>query len=248
MQLTTEQHASYERDGFLAIDRLVDDDTIAALRSAYDELLERDVPTEGDRMLGGITRQLMMPSMAHSTFASNAAVDAALEIASGVFGTEAVHFFDMLIYKPAGHPHETPWHQDMSYAGMPVAKAGQRIPLETIQFWVAVDDADEENGCMHFVPGVQREPLREHVVASGDPNDGGRLLALSDPAKQLDLSTVVPAPLRAGGATMHSYGTPHYTPPNRSVDRPRRAYIFNLATKGTLEAMMRGPRPDDAAT
>jgi hypothetical protein len=84
--------------------------------------------------------------------------------------------------------------------------AGRRIPLETVQFWVAMDDV-------------------------------GRLLALVDAASQLDLDAVVPAPLRAGGATMHSYGTPHMSTPNRSADRPRRAYIFNLASERGLRSM-----------
>ena len=237
MRLTDEQLTRYEQEGFLAIERLVDDATLRTLRDAYDDVLDRDVPAEGDRMLGGITRQVMMPSTAHPAFDSNAAIDAAMEIAAGVFGTQAVRFFDMLIFKPALHPHETPWHQDMAYASMPTASAGRRIPLETIQFWVAIDDADEVNGCMHFVPGSHLEPLLEHVVAGGEPTDPARLLALPDPAAQLDLDRVVPVPLHAGGATMHSYGTPHMTPPNRSTDRPRRAYIFNLASGRGLHSM-----------
>lgn len=237
MRLTDEQQSRYQRDGFLAIEELVDRETLETLRAAYDDVLAAD--SAGDRMLGGITRQVMMPSTAHPAFDANPAVVAATEIAEHVFGTRAFRFFDMLIYKPAGHPHETPWHQDMSYAEMPVAPAGQPIPLDTIQFWVALDDVDEENGCMHFVPGVHEDPLLEHLVASGDPNEPSRLLALVDPQNQVDLATVVPAPLRAGGATMHSYGTPHYTPPNRSVDRPRRAYIFNIASERGLREMVK---------
>jgi ectoine hydroxylase-related dioxygenase (phytanoyl-CoA dioxygenase family) len=238
VRLTDEQRTRYEQDGFLAIERLVDEDTLQALRDAYDDVLERDVPARGDRMLGGITRQVMMPSTAHPVFDANPAIDEATEIATDVFGTAAVRFFDMLIFKPAGHPHETPWHQDMAYADMPTAPAGRTIPLETIQFWVALDDVDEVNGCMHFVPGAHLEPLLEHVVAGGEPDDPARLLALTDAPRQLDLERVVPAPLRAGGATMHSYGTPHMTPPNRSADRPRRAYIFNLASERGLRSVV----------
>lgn len=239
VRLTVEQQVRYEQDGFLVIDRLVDDAMLQTLRAAYDDVLERDVRATGDRMLGGITRQVMMPSAAHPDFDANGAVDAAMEIACGVFGTAAVRFFDMLIFKPPGHPHETPWHQDMAYAGMPAAPAGRAIPLETIQFWVALDDVDEENGCMHFVPGAHLEPLLEHVVAGGEPHDPGRLLALADPSEQIELDRVVAAPLAAGGATMHSYGTPHMTTPNRSTDRPRRAYIFNFATDSWLRSLQR---------
>lgn len=237
MRLTDDQRARYEVDGFFVIERLADESTVKKLRAAYDDILTREEPAGGDRMLGGITRQVMMPSNAHPDFAANAVVDAAMEIASGVFGTPAHRFFDMLIYKPAGHPHETPWHQDMAYTGFPTAPVGIPIPLETIQFWVALDDVDQENGCMHFIPGVHVEPLLAHVVAAGEPDDPGRLLALSDPANQVPMDRIVVAPLSAGGATMHSQGTPHYTSPNRSTDRPRRAYIFNLASERELAAI-----------
>lgn len=231
--LTDAQISAYQRDGFLIIDKLVGGADLDALRVAYDEVLEAQIPLVGDRMLGGITRQVMVPSIQHPVFKENGALDAARGLLPSLLD-DAEFLFDMLIYKPPGHPHETPWHQDMAYAGKPFAKAGSRIILETVQFWLALDDVDEENGCMHFLPGHQTEPLLEHHIASGDPSDDGRLLAFVDPETQVDLTAAVAAPLRAGGVTLHSYGTPHYTPPNRSTDRPRRAYIFNFARGGAF--------------
>jgi ectoine hydroxylase-related dioxygenase (phytanoyl-CoA dioxygenase family) len=190
-------------------------------------------------MLGGITRQVMIPSSAHPVFDRNDVVRDAIQVGRQLFGTEAVHrSFDMLIYKPPGHPHETPWHQDQSYSKHPTAPAGTTCSLESLQVWVALDDADVENGCMHFVPGRHRDPMLEHRVASGDPQSDSRLLEIVDPARDLDLSSVVAAPLRAGGCTMHTQGTPHYTPPNRSADRPRRAYIFNVATSNGMRGLV----------
>jgi ectoine hydroxylase-related dioxygenase (phytanoyl-CoA dioxygenase family) len=227
MRLSDSEVQRWDEDGFLAIERFIEDDVVADLRAAYDDVLGGLVPAQGDRMLGGRTRQVMWPSQAHVTFQSNAALDAGHEIARQLLGS-AGFLFDMLIYKPPNHPEETPWHQDMSYSRQPFAPAGVKIPLSTIQFWIALDDADEENGCMQFVPGYHKQPLMEHRVAGQDPGDDSRLLELVDPEAQLDLSRVEAKPLRAGGATIHSYGTPHYTPPNRSSHRPRRAYIFNL--------------------
>lgn len=227
---------AWERDGFLVFDELVDGQDLADLRDAYDELLAVEALDELNRMLGGITRQIMMPSMLHSGFESNAALDAAAEMIEPIVG-ETVKVFDMLIFKPPGHPHETPWHQDVAYGGMPAAPAGTTIRSTMMQFWVALDDVDTENGCMHFVPGVHKQPSLPHVVAAGDPDDSARLLAIDDPESDLPLGTGVSAPLRAGGATVHGYGTPHYTPSNRSADRPRRAYIFNLASKAEFDGL-----------
>lgn len=237
VSLTDAQIRNYAQYGYLIIDRLLDASDVVRLREAYDEIIEYHVRAGGDRMLGGITRQIMRPSIEHRAFQGNAAVEAGMRIASQIFdASEPKLSFDMLIYKPPGHPYETPWHQDAAYAGLPMAPAGTCFSLRTIQFWVALDDVDQENGCMHFLPGYQREPLLEHTVVSGEPYDGGRLLALVDPINQVDLNASVAAPLKAGGATIHSYGTPHYTPPNNSLDRPRRAYIFTLHNKENFQS------------
>ena len=38
------------------------------------------------------------------------------------------------------------WHQDLMYWGIK--------PLEEVTVWVAIDDTDEENGGMKFLPGA----------------------------------------------------------------------------------------------
>lgn len=231
--LDADEVTAYRRDGFLVVDRLVGDDVLEELRVAYDEVMGAADDRRGADLLGGVTKQVMLPSQRHPVFERNGALEAARALLAPVLD-EPTLSFDMLIFKPPGHLHETPWHQDMAYSAMPFAPAGTPIPLQKIQVWLALDDVDAENGCMHFIAGRHTEPLLEHRVASGDPGDDRRLLALRDPAAQLDLSAAVAAPLRAGGATLHAYGTPHQTPPNRSADRPRRAYILNLVARDAL--------------
>jgi hypothetical protein len=227
---------AFWRDGFGVIDRLVDDAGVALLRRAYDEILDGVVSAPGDRYLGGITRQVKGPAQAHPVIDDNPALRAATELASELLGEQVTRFYDMLIYKAPGHPHSTPWHQDIGYFGRPVSAPGTPAVLHDLQFWVALDDVDVENGCMHFVPGCHRDPSLAHRVCAGDPDDEGRLIEITDAAEVLDLSTVVACPLRAGGATVHLPSTPHFTPPNTSIDRPRRAYIFNLAPKRFIAA------------
>ncbi len=228
ISLTAAQRDGFHTDGFVVLDELVDTGTVNMLRQAYDDLIDRRVLADGDGMLGGITRQVMLPSQADPRFHDNVALDAAVAVAQDLLGGPVERSFDMLIDKPPGHPHPTPWHQDMAYAKQPFAPPGTAVMHETVQFWIALDQVDEENGCMQFVPGVHRQPLLEHRVASGDPSASTRLLELVDPDSQLDLESVVTGALQPGGATVHSYGTPHHTPPNRSTSRARRAYIVNL--------------------
>ena len=228
--LAPSQVEAWRRDGFLVVYQFIDDATLTNLRMAYDRVLSRDVRLPGDAMLGDVIRMIEYPSSGDDTFAVNPAVELGIEYARTLLGRDDVaRVFDMLIYKPPGDLHETPWHQDAAYEEQPFTPAGTPIRRASIQFWIPLDDVDDDNGCMHFVPGYQHLPVMEHYVASGDPAAESRLLALTHPDKQLDLSRVVKTPIPAGGATMHARGTPHYTGPNRTVERPRRAYIFNIA-------------------
>jgi hypothetical protein len=133
--------------------------------------------------------------------------------------------FDMLIDKPAGTDKATPWHQDYASSKLPMAPIGKKIPENaSLTFWVALDDVDLANGCMHFLPGLHTGPLLPHSIVGGDPKDHSRLLALD----HVDTTQAVVCPLTAGGCTIHHSGTPHYTGPNLTRDRNRRAYIFSV--------------------
>ena len=122
----------------------------------------------------------------------------------------------------------------MSYISQPTSPPGLTIPNDTVlQFWLALDDVSEEMGCMEFIPGFHKQPMPEHYVASGDPNDEGRLLAIVDPGQQMDLESAVRCPLKAGDATVHGYATPHFTGPNRSADKDRPAFIFSFLKQET---------------
>jgi ectoine hydroxylase-related dioxygenase (phytanoyl-CoA dioxygenase family) len=228
--------ADFATRGFATVPDLVPAAALAPLRAAYDALLGCDPARRpGDRMLGGLTRQIMQPERAHPVFADNTALVAARAVAAALTGSEATElFFSMLIFKPPHHPHATPWHQDLAYAWTPVAPAGSWVPPNTVvQFWVALEDVDAAMGCMSFVPWERERPLLGHVVASGDPSSEGRLLAIPEPESSLDLASAVTCPLRAGSATVHAYTTPHHTGPNHS-ERGRRAYIISFADPDTL--------------
>lgn len=220
----------FRREGFLTFERLVDAETLERLREGYERILAREVMCKGDRKLGGLVRQVMCPEVECPLFTANPALDAGRAIAHEIFGAEPEAGFQMLIYKEPCQLNETPWHQDYAYVEMPYTPAGVEIPYDAaVMFWLALDDVDVENGCMHFVPGEHLKPLAPHHVASGDPEAPNRLLAIDEPGETLDLGRAVACPLPAGGATMHSPGTPHFTPGNRTKNRPRRAYIFNFS-------------------
>lgn len=233
-----DQIDAFEQNGYLAIPNLASAATVELLREAYDALLENAVNAATERKLGGRIRQIMFPSRCNAIFSNNTAVTKGRAIAAKLLRTQNPNaLFDMLIYKEPGQLTETPWHQDFAYTEMPFSPAGSQIPTRSIvQFWLALDDVDVENGCMHFIPRQHKAPLLPHYVAGGAPDDPGRLLAIKTPEDHLDLSQAIACPLFSGGATVHEYGTPHFTPGNRSRDRLRRAFIFNFARTSSVHA------------
>lgn len=230
MKLAPKQITRFKQDGFLAIPRLIDDTTLRTLRDHYDRFIRGEIECGQDnRLLGGQIHQVMHPSKHQAYFRDNPAIAAARSVAAqltGAPGGARIAFnYDMLIDKPAGTNKETPWHQDFAYAQMPVMPAGTPIPENAaLQFWLALDDVDVANGCMQFILGCHVGPLLEHHVVGSGAVDERRLLKTD----QVDSSRAVACPLHAGGCTVHHYGTPHYTGPNTTRDRNRRAYIFNL--------------------
>ena len=227
-------------NGFAVLPRLVDDACITSLRNIYDQLLAGEIDTRGSRdsYLGDVTRQLVGPEFCHPLFRDNEALDAGRSVISQLFDWEPAFLYSQLLYKPPGHPHETPWHQDAAYMEKPFASAGRPVAPISAQFWMALDDADEENGCMHFHPTVSEGKLLPHRVVSGAPDSDERLLGLVSASDYIDADKVTACPIQAGAATVHLGGTLHYTPANRST-RPRRAYIFNFTDQAYLQKLPR---------
>ena len=58
--------------------------------------------------------------------------------------------------KPAKSGAATPWHQDNG-----LWRDGETEPFN---FWMALDPAKRENGCLQFIPGSHKTEIVEHVL------------------------------------------------------------------------------------
>jgi phytanoyl-CoA hydroxylase len=141
-------------------------------------------------------------------------------IARRLSGAEHVRLWhDHALIKPHEDSKASPWHQDLPYWPMEAPRA--------LSCWLALDDVDETNGCMHFVRRSHTwgklEPI--NLVAPQD------IFALVPEPEGKDF-TPVPVPLKAGDCTFHNCLTFHYAPPNRGA-ADRRAFIIIYMPDGT---------------
>lgn len=78
----------------------------------------------------------------------------ALAALAGAIGIEAPLLLQsMYLFKQSLVGGEVGWHQDATYL--------RTDPPSVTGFWVALDDADRDNGCLIALPGAHRGPLRQ---------------------------------------------------------------------------------------
>ncbi len=115
--------------------------------------------------------------------------------------------------KPPGVGQPTPAHQDGFYFMLE--------PNEAVTMWLALEDVDEENGCVRYLPGSHLKGIRPH----------GRTQTLGFSQGLLDYSSEderneVAFPARAGDLLVHHALTVHRADGNRTRDRTRQALGF----------------------
>ncbi len=223
---------TFARDGFAALDGLTTADDIARVRSLLDPLFDR-FESLGDRAF-----DLAGPRAAGEAPKSPEVNEAAVlvpelretltyqrcrEVSRQLLGVPVGYQFDHAIYKPPHNQTPTAWHQDEAYNQEP-------IPLRSIHFWIPLQPATVENGCMWFMPGSHLGPLLTHRIASR--RGAGGTLAVDG----LDAAAAVACPLALGGATIHHPLTLHYTGANQSNDY-RRAWILHFGAFGKVRRL-----------
>jgi len=124
----------------------------------------------------------------------------------------------MYIFKQPRIGGEVRWHQDASYL---ISE-----PSSVIGFWVALEDARKDNGCLWLEPGGHNRPLSE--IYEVDPiTKEGVLRNLRKPDwPQQDEAIAVEVP--TGSLVIFSDHMPHYSSPNRS-EHSRQAFTMHFA-------------------
>jgi ectoine hydroxylase-related dioxygenase (phytanoyl-CoA dioxygenase family) len=225
--LTPQQIVQFHREGFLALQAITTPEDVAHIRELLDGLFARfdelpkdlaldlgDVKTHGGKQR---TPQINMASQFEPRLKETLYFRNAQAVAEQLLGQGASSSWDHAILKPPHNGRETPWHQDLSY---PSHSSGNWELLRMgCNFWMPLQDATVESGCMQFIPHSHLGNLQPHHPVGHDP----RVHTLM--TDKADASKAVPCPIPAGGCTIHLPKTMHYTAPN-DTDIPRRTYIL----------------------
>ncbi|RKU30750.1 hypothetical protein C6497_03465 [Candidatus Poribacteria bacterium] len=81
--------------------------------------------------------------------------------AADILGPDLLGLNNLYIWKPPEIGLGFPWHQDKWYFNHQY-KTGT-----TVATWTAIDDADEENGCLYVIPGSHKHGVKDHNELEG---------------------------------------------------------------------------------
>ena len=121
----------------------------------------------------------------------------------------------MYIFKPPRIGGEVVCHQDSTYI--------YTEPESCVGFWFALEDATLENGCMQFIPGGHKSPLRRRNYRRPD----GRLVTETLDDTPWPVEDLVPVEAEAGTLVVFDGRAPHLSAANRSP-RSRHAYTLHV--------------------
>jgi phytanoyl-CoA hydroxylase len=218
--LTVEQYVRFREEGFLIVRGVLNGDERQELLDHVDELVAED-------------RDLLRIHMLHREFEIDERYllhPRIVDVVAGLVGPDVLALQTMLFVKGPGSPGQG-YHQDSFHI--------ITEPDTLIGAWVALDRADEDNGCVWITSGSQNEPVYPdadeskghggdfhlediHAVSGADDpdesvNDLARLAAMY-PGER-------PAILDPGDAVFFGGHVLHRSHANRSGTRTRKAFV-----------------------
>jgi phytanoyl-CoA hydroxylase len=230
------QRARYDADGFLRIDSFAPASVGQAMLDDVVDVVRRH--DQGERIDDVVVLPEAQPGFTgdapedviskvfrlhrRPAFASFLRTDALLPIVTSLLGTDDVDcFLSQFIFKNPGAWGQ-PWHQDSYY--FPFTP-----PRPIVGLWLAVTEATLENGCLHVLPGSQREPVHEHIPDRRPGANYGYTEIVDH-----DMTAQVPVLMQPGDLLIFDSHLMHRSTDNVSTGI-RAAMVFHVAAAGTVD-------------
>ncbi len=226
--LSADQIAQFHKNGFLNGGVVLDDATVETLRAEVMRVIEArdrdDIPqpvlvrnlTEDAAPVWQIVN-IWQASEPFKALMSHPKITTG--IAQLTDATELRIWHDQIQYKPPTTGGVNMWHQDAPY--WPII-----APMTEVTAWVALDDADETNGCMSMIPGTHQWGNNIDFLHTLESYE-----AMPDTFAGRPLE-IVRCPVKTGEVHFHHALTWHGSHANTS-GRPRRAIALHYMTQET---------------
>ncbi|WP_163537528.1 phytanoyl-CoA dioxygenase family protein [Gracilibacillus sp. YIM 98692] len=228
IELSEEQINHYQENGFVQVDTVISSDEVEELRTYLDEVMNNESERSVQNSKKGaayykVLNQRVNTWRDHGGMAKFVLSERLAGMANQLIGHKGIRLFhDHALLKMPLDSKETPWHQDYPY--WPMKEPG------ALSIWLTLDDVDEQNGCMKFLPKTHKlKDLKAvDLVNSHDIFDDAKTKG-----QLLDKDRAVTVPLKAGSCTFHDGLTFHAAYSNQT-DKPRRVLAIIFMPDGTI--------------
>tara|TARA_B100000965_G_scaffold402505_1_gene428597 strand:+ start:1093 stop:1920 length:828 start_codon:yes stop_codon:yes gene_type:complete len=198
--LSSEQINQYKEDGYIAPINVLSREEAEEIRVEI-EIIEKKWPNE----LEGLGRNYIhLISPVFDKISHNSKI---LDAVEGIIGKNILICGTTLFIKNPDQKGFVSFHQDAKYIGLE--------PHNWVTAWIAVTDANEENGCMRMWKGSHKEDLRNHNQKFDEYN----LLTRGQTVENVPINETTPVVLKAGQLSLHHPKIVHGSGLNKSKDR-----------------------------
>ena len=198
--LSLEQINQYKEDGYIApIDVLTKDE--AEEVKGEIEYIEKKWPNEIEG-LGRNYVHLISPVL--DKVSHNSKI---LDVVESIIGKDILVCGTTLFIKNPDKKGFVSFHQDAKYIGLE--------PHNWVTGWLAVTDANEENGCMRMLKGSHKKDLKFHDQKFDENN----LLTRGQTIENVLINETTPVILKAGQLSLHHPKIIHGSGLNKSKER-----------------------------
>ena len=182
--LTATQLKQYEEEGFVAPIDILSKEEAKEVREEI-ELIEKKWPNE----LEGLGRNYIhLISPVFDKVCNNTKI---LDAVESLIGKNILICGTTLFVKNPNEKGFVSFHQDAKYIGLE--------PYNWVTAWVAITDANEENGCMRMWSGSHKEKIKDHK----DTYDENNLLTRGQTVQNVPIEKTTPNILKAGQLSLH---------------------------------------------
>lgn len=151
-----------------------------------------------------------------------------VDVMTQIIGPNIKAATSQLTFKMRGNTKSFAWHQDNGY--------GELNPYNTISSLTALEDVDEENGCLRIIPGSHKQG-QINVSHLFDKNRRNQTVSID---LSVDESQAIPVPMKAGETLFFHCWTLHQSRGNFSETRDRRILFMRYADADAVEVYNNG--------
>ena len=198
--LTPKQLKQYEEEGYVAPIDVLSKEEVIEVREEI-ELIEKKWPNELEA-LGRNYIHLISPVF--DKVCNNTKI---LDAVESLIGKNILICGTTLFVKNPNKEGFVSFHQDAKYIGLE--------PHNWVTAWVAITDANEENGCMRMWAGSHKDDLKYH----NQKFDENNLLTRGQTVENVPISETKPVILKSGQMSLHHPKIIHGSGVNKSKYR-----------------------------